>query len=72
MKTLIISTIALMTLAAPAFAAHRFYISQDLTSKACSVSHTKPDGKLAMQMGHRSFKSMKSATVALKADKGCK
>jgi hypothetical protein len=70
-RKLMLAAILVATAAAPASAATMYYVSQDATTKACSVVDKKPDGKAAMEIG-KAFKTKADADKALKADKQCK
>jgi hypothetical protein len=70
-RKLLIAAVLVATASAPAFAATSFYVSQDATTKVCSVVDKKPDGKTAMEIG-KAFKTKADAEKAMKADKQCK
>jgi len=71
-KTLIPVTIALLMAAAPAFAANEYFVVQHPSSKTCSVSKTKPDGKASIKVGKTSYKTAAEANAAMKAAPECK
>ena len=58
----------------PAVAATKakaYYAEQSVKTKACYVVASKPNGKTATQIGTDSFKTLKDAEAAIKADKDC-
>jgi hypothetical protein len=48
-----------------------YYAEQSVKTKACYVVTTKPNGKTATEIGTDSFKTLKEAAAAIKADKDC-
>ncbi|WP_196503827.1 hypothetical protein [Aestuariivirga litoralis] len=74
MKTFIASGIVLGALAAPTFAATTaatFYVAQDAKTHACSVTDKKPDGKMMMDAGTKTYASQANAQQALTNLKVC-
>jgi uncharacterized protein YegP (UPF0339 family) len=61
--------------AAPAAAAAApagFYVAEDAKTKKCMVSNTKPDGKMAMDVGTKMYDSEANAKKAMANIKVCK
>jgi len=72
MKKLLTSSILFVALSAPSFAATaEFYVAQDAKSHACMVSDKKPDGKMMMDAGNKSYASEANAKQAMAALKAC-
>jgi len=72
MKKLLASSILFAALNVPAFALTTdFYVAQDAKSKACMVSDKKPDGKMMMDAGNKTYASEANAKQAMAALKAC-
>lgn len=56
----------------PTFAATEFYVVKHMTSGTCSVSKVKPDGKAAIMIGTKSYKTKAEATAAMSSAAECK
>jgi len=75
MKKILVSSLVLAAFSAPAFAATAapaFYVSQDAKTHACAVSDKKPDGKMAMDVGTKAYKTKGRAEQAMAMLKVCK
>ena len=76
MHKYVLATILTFTLLTPAFATD-FFVSQDTTTKKCTVVETKPDGTppesdATMMVSDQTYKSKADAEAAMKAMKECK
>ena len=61
-----------MTSKAKPVAKTHYYVSQDASTKACSVVTKKPDGKTASMVGKYWYSSKAKATVVMKKVAACK
>lgn len=61
-----------MTSKAKPVAKTHYYVSQDASTKACSVVTKKPDGKTASMVGKYWYSSKAKATAAMKKAAACK
>jgi hypothetical protein len=71
-RKLISASIVALLVASPAFAATQYYVVHKPGDKLCSVTTTKPDGKIVLMVGTSSFKTALDATTAMKAAAECK
>ena len=72
MNKLLASSMVFAALSVPAFAAStEFYVAQDAKTHACMVSDKKPDGKMMMDAGNKSYASEANAKQAMAALKAC-
>ncbi len=82
MKTILLSTVAFLALAAPSFAAEpaktvgmapaSFYLAQDTATMKCQIVETLPVAGGSMKVIGAAHATKASAETALKADKECK
>ena len=74
MRNILLSTVVLAAFAAPTFAATAatdFYVAQDAKTHACMVSDKKPDGKMIMDAGTKTYASKANAEQAMANLKVC-
>ena len=71
---ILVSGLVFAALSVPTFAATaaaEFYVAQDAKTHACMVMDKKPDGKLMMDAGNKTYASEANAKQALAALKVC-
>lgn len=71
-RKIIPASIATLLMISPALAASKYYVVHKAGDKLCSVTKTKPDGKVVVMVGTASFKTALDATIAMKAAAECK
>ena len=71
MKAKLLAAVAVVGLASPALAA--FYVVQDNSSKACSITEQLPSGSSMQVIGgnNRSFQTRAEAEAGMKAEPSC-
>lgn len=71
LNKLVLASVGLVILSAPAFAAE-YYVAQNASDKKCEVTETKPDGTSVMMIGTAAYATKEEADAAMKAAAECK
>lgn len=72
MKRLIIAAGLVVAIATPAFAADSFYVVQDVKTKKCTITETKPTStEMTVVSGNTVYKTRSEAETGMKSVKVC-
>ena len=72
MKKYLVAGVLVAGFAAPALAAHQYYVAQNNSTHKCSIVSHKPSGKNLTMLGAEGFKTKSEAENALKGMSECK
>jgi hypothetical protein len=72
MKKYLVAGVLVAGFAAPALAAHQYYVAQNNSTHKCSIVSHKPNGKNLTMLGAEGFKTKSEAENALKGMSECK
>ena len=72
MKKYLVAGLLVAGFAAPALAAHQYYVAQNNSTHKCSIVSHKPDGKRLTMLGTEGFNTKAAAKSALNGMSDCK
>lgn len=71
MRKFVVAAVLIVAFSTVASAADEFFVEQNVTTKKCGFSKTKPDGKTSVMIGTTSYKTKAEAKTARAAAPEC-